>query len=186
MKHNLSKLYAPLIFPFDIIKHDFNLNSIELGHSKINSDEIINSTLLELLKTKNILVYNAQLLNFAPTDEISTAHIDDDGITDQVNLNYVVGGEQSEVIWYECKENYNGYVIAGRTGAKPRRYSLHQLDAIYSVHSNGACLFQAGIPHAVVNKISNRLCVSIKLRGLDGNPITWDRAIEALGEFIIV
>ena len=184
MLYDISKLHLPLSLPGNILKSEFDPDKISYGHSKTQPSEILDNSLIELLYNNGILVPNVQLFRFPPSLITTVPHIDDDGIDDQVNLNYVVNSGSSTIIWYKLKEHHTGYIASGLTGATPRRYHPRDVTQIYTTTSVGACLFQSGVPHAVLNTENDRKCISIKLRDFNKNPIRWEDAIIIFKEWI--
>ena len=185
----MNPYFVNLNFPFDFL----NPLALDLlDKLVINPDTIVfqddvkkyvSEDLLNFLKEKDI-VCHAVILAYNKT--MSPIHIDDYSMDDQMNLNFTIGGYDSEVIWYKPKDGYNGHRNYNTAGATVKRFLPENMEEVHRQSVNGAGLFQCGIPHNVINPLDRRYTVIVKLRkqGYPNIPIKFSEALEIFKEYI--
>jgi hypothetical protein len=179
----MSKFYKKLQFDFDIIKDISQITGVS-ALSKFNPDEIITQDFINLVDSIGLTIANSIVLYYPQQSLKSGIHIDDVGIVDQVNLNYVIDYGSALTNWYSPIGDYNGDT-SSNIFTKILRYDINKMSIVESYHITECCLFQGGVPHNVSNIKEPRWCVSIKLRHKNGNIVTWDNAVNLFKEFII-
>lgn len=179
----MSKFYKKLQFDFDILKDIRQITSVSTL-SKFRPNEIITQDLINLVDSIGLTMINSIVLFYPEQSLKSGIHIDDVGISDQVNLNYVIDHGFALTNWYSPIGDYNGDA-SSNIFTKTIRYDINKMTVAESYHITECCLFQGGIPHNVSNIKEPRWCVSIKLRHKNGNIVTWDNAVDLFKEFIV-
>ena len=151
--------------------------------TKIPPKLIVNPELLTFITSIGIIAQSSIILYYDGKNSSSRIHIDDEGITDQANLNYVIDTGNAVANWYTPVGNYTG-VITDNGITKMVSYDATKMKLIDRVCIKEECLFQGGIPHNVSNLSSERWCVSIKLRNEKFGVVTWNQALNLFNKFI--
>jgi hypothetical protein len=154
--------------------------------TKFRPEEIVNKDILDTIKSMGI---QAPMVLVLPYLKVSWAlfrrspiHLDDAGVHDQTNLNYMIDRGNAYNNWYAPIGDYQGYTSTNGI-AKTSLYDQRQMSLVESVHLSESCLFQAGIPHSVSNIDQDRWCVSVKLRHPGANTVAWHDAIRLFADF---
>jgi hypothetical protein len=170
----LPKLTIPLF------NNEYNITDTPFGHHKLDVSNL-SAELLDFFKERN--VYPSHVGSFRWQANFTTPiHTDNKprGIVhDTVKLNWVIGGKDSCVNWYQpidYKILIQEYLSpAKRTlpgGKEFEDYTHHDENnckLIESASVSGVLIMQAGIPHNVVNPTEERYCFSIVLMHIDTN-----------------
>ena len=152
--------------------------------SRFDSPLILNSSLINLISELGLKTAVTVILYYPRSISTSNIHIDDVGILDQTNLNFVIDNGSAMTNWYNPIIGYSGDV-SNNILAKTRSYDINKLTLIESINTTGVGLFQSGVPHNVTNINSDRWCFSIKLRTLENNVVKWEDAVRIFEKFII-
>jgi len=180
MPRNFQRLKLPIPF----LNTDFDLVSVKQT-IKVDPYTILNPELFTLVESSGkIKIINCIVLYYPATYEPSRIHIDDDNVYDQTNLNLIIGGASSKVFWYEPIEGYNGDVVKTQF-ASIRKYDISKVRIIESSNINGTCLFQSAVPHNVINHVTERWCVSVKLQTVNNEWVDWNTALELFNCYLI-
>jgi hypothetical protein len=145
---------------------------------------VLNPSLINLISKLGLKTDVTVLLYYPRSASTSGIHIDDDGILDQTNLNFVIDNGSAMTNWYNPIMGYSGDAAKNKL-ARTRSYDINKLTLIESINTTGEGLFQAGVPHNVNNISSDRWCFSVKLRTLENNVVKWDDAVRIFEKFII-
>jgi hypothetical protein len=175
--------YRKLNLSVPFLRKDFDITSITKT-SKVNPGEILSCELIELANANEIYITNCIVLFYKASNVPSIIHIDDHNEFDQANLNLVIGGASSKVFWYNCLDGYEGDIKQSPFAIK-RDYDFSKLTIAEEAAISGTCLFQGGVPHNVINPIEDRWCISVKLRTVNKECITWQSALEIFNSYIL-
>jgi hypothetical protein len=176
---NFKKLNLGIPF----LKSDLDTTNIrELSIFK--SPLVLNPSLISLISQSGLKADNTVVIYYSATTNISSIHIDDEGITDQTNLNFVIDSGSAMTNWYNTIDGYSGY-LSSNTITALRRYNINKLTLLESINTTGAGLFQSGVPHNVINISSDRWCFCVKLRTLENNAVKWEDAVRIFERFIV-
>ena len=114
------------------------------------------------LMAGNGLILNRVELFYGPEDFPYTMGIHiDSGLGDKGEINWVYGGEGSEMHWYKIVNLKEKEVLKTPVGSN---YNLYDPDEVERIHSNtikNPTLVQVGIPHNIVNPGRERWCYSM-------------------------
>lgn len=90
-------------------------------------------------------------------------HCDGHEIDTKAKINYIVGGEDSSMIWYNAADENK--IVKGISKANTRYLTIAEKDAveIYSKHLQGFNIVNVGALHTVKNKRSDRYCISMAI-----------------------
>jgi hypothetical protein len=168
-------------FPF--LQSDLDITNIRTV-TRFNSPLVLNPLLISMISQSGLKADNTVVIYYSATANISTIHIDDEGITDQTNLNFVIDSGSAMTNWYNTNDGYSGH-LSKNIFTSLRRYNINKLTLIESINTTGTGLFQSGVPHNVSNISSDRWCFSVKLRTLENNVVKWEDAVRIFEKFII-
>jgi hypothetical protein len=182
MPSNFQKLN--LNVPF--IREDIlSLNHIKSPIQWFKPELILHEKLINLIESfGTIKIVNCVILYYSATDNPSLIHIDDAGVFDQTNLNFVIGGSGSKVFWYDTTLGYSGDVVISKWPTRPT-YDINKMIVSESTEMVGACLFQSGIPHNIINPIEDRYCIILKLKNINSEWLTWSSALQLFDRYIV-
>lgn len=151
---------------------------------KFDSSSVLNPSLISMIHESGLKVGATIAIYYHPSPRGSNIHIDDEGIADQTNLNFVIDKGSAMTNWYNTIEGYSGH-LSKNIFTTLRRYDINKLILIESINTAGVGLFQSGVPHNVSNVTSARWCFSVKLKTLDYNVVKWEDAVRIFEKFII-
>ena len=122
---------------------------------------------------------------------ISPIHSDEQQSGDYSKMNWILGGEDSEMHWYTINDKfYNKTALEPKNATPINSYSIiylpAEVDLAYSENVRGPALVQVGLPHNVRNGNQERWCVSIVFRDLGlGRRPTMVEANEIFKQYLI-
>jgi hypothetical protein len=120
----------------------------------------------------------------------SGLHTDSDKEGDYAKLNWILGGENSTMNWYSIKNkdavnNLSLNIDKTQINSKVIRYTLDELEHVYSTNITGAALIQVGVPHNITNYNQERWAISIVFRDMKlGRRPTFAEAAEIFKIYI--
>jgi hypothetical protein len=178
---NFKKLNLGIPF----LKSDLDITNIIRPLTIFNSSMVLNPSLISLISLSGLKADSTVVIYYSGfIANTSSIHIDDEGITDQTNLNFVIDRGSAMTNWYNTIDGYSGH-LSKNIFATVRRYDINKLTLIESINTTGAGLFQSGLPHNVSSIRSARWCFSVKLRTLENNVVKWEDAVRIFEKFII-
>lgn len=113
-----------------------------------------------------------------PYHKQTTAHIDfyANGECTVCGLNYIVGGEDSYMIWYKEPENKKHFEVTAVQSVY-KSFPINDLEEIERFNINGKItLVKTGIPHTVLSGSKERWCFS--LRFIQDKFNDWDKVVD--------
>jgi hypothetical protein len=152
--------------------------------TRFDSPSVLNPLLISLIYELDLKADGTVVIYYSAQNNTSSIHIDDEGITDQTNLNFVIDHGSAMTNWYNTTDGYSGH-LSKNIFTSLRRYDINKLILIESINTAGVGLFQSGVPHNVSNVTSDRWCFSVKLRTLENNVVKWEDAVRIFEKFII-
>jgi hypothetical protein len=154
-------------FCFDInldiplLKPEINLYNITEYHNKFTVTEYINSELVKFFKQRDLVLLPYIEIFHSIPHYTGPIHIDV-GHGDFTKLNYVYGGKDSTMNWYEplITNNNSQYTLENREYI---HYNDNQVKHVHSqvVGINKPSIVQVGVPHNSTNYDEDRYCVSL-------------------------
>lgn len=143
----------------------------------------VHPDMTEWLSQFGVSVYRIDFFHKLPREPLSEIHID--GVKgDRAKINWVYGGKNSKMIWYEplvLEEKSFSQTIAGGNYTS---YKLHEVREIYSNELLKPSLVQAGEPHAIYNPTEERICISLALKK-NNKQVTMAEACEIFKDILI-
>lgn len=116
-----------------------------------------------------------------------TIHCDGHELDTKAKLNLIFGGEDSEMVWYDCIDNSK---IEKRTSNANTIYLGTDIDNVVEVHKtvsmNGFYLVNIGMFHNVWNKEHDRYCLSSCLEDMrTGHRLDYTELQKRMKEYIL-
>lgn len=149
-----------LNFPCDLFGADVNLLRFpKTRHLKINLDKL-NPEIVTIFENLGLSIFLVEVF-YAQPFFVSGIHVDVEG-GDINKVNWVFGGDQSYMNWYEIKD---GVIYGGvkqttiKTPYIP--YESNSVTLKFSKKIVSPCLVHVGVPHNICNEKENRWCVSL-------------------------
>ena len=175
--------FKKLNFGFPFLQSDLDITNIRKA-ARFDSLKVLTTSLISLISQLGLKADNTIVLYYPAGATFSHAHIDDEGITDQTNLNFVIDHGSAMTNWYNTIDGYSGH-LSKNIFTSLRHYDANKLTLIESINTTGVGLFQGGVPHNVSNISSDRWCFSVKLRTLENNIVKWEDAVRIFERFIV-
>jgi hypothetical protein len=182
MPSNFEKLN--LNVPF--IREDIRSQLIHIKSTiQLRPELILHEKLISLIESfGTIKIVNCVIVYYPVTNTPSFIHIDDAGVFDQTNLNFVIGGTGSNIFWYDPKPGYLGDIVTTLFSTRPT-YDIDKMTVSESTEIIGAYLLQAGTPHNVINPIEDRYCIIVKLKNINSEWLNWNSALQLFNRYIV-
>jgi hypothetical protein len=147
----------------------FNLDDVNLSPFKIKdrnqvkcSRNLIDSNIYEFLSSYGISVPWLEVFYLSPRGSHGI-HCDGHEFDNKVKLNYIIGGTNSEMIWYNPIDKSK---VQTKMSPANTRYLGTDKDNVTEIFRSRLTKFNAvnvGILHDVNNTINDRYCISIAL-----------------------
>lgn len=151
----------------DVFHKEFaisNIPSSNESHIKIkNFKEHLNINFINLLHEHNIDISLCEMFSYSPYQTLPI-HIDGSGnFKNLCKLNYIFGGRNSTVSWYDVKPGAIPRVSKTVIGTHYLKYMDEDLMLCESKELLGAWVVKVGVPHMVTNYNEPRHCISMPL-----------------------
>jgi len=129
------------------------------SHSRVGVNTL-NPEILEFFDSKNLEIVLCEAFYRKPTDiKHDNVHKDAMYINDATKINWVFGGEDSLMNWYEpITPVFN--INRSQIGIEYIYYDRKNLNLLHSQSVGFPSLVQVGIPHDITIGITDRLCIS--------------------------
>jgi len=152
-------------------------------------DDIVHKKILDIDQNFQKLLYKLRLkirlaeIFYLPPHRHLKIHEDGGEYEDVAKLNWVIGGEDSLMHWYQSTKDPVWQKTA--LGIWYRSYSKTDVKRIHSQKIGFPSLVQVGIPHNVTTQNSNRLCISIMPEDLEsGNLVEFERCLNIFKNYM--
>ena len=172
---NINLCVNPLREGLDI--NSFGKNS----HIKIPLSDI-NNDLISIFENLNLTLIFAELFYTHPFS-FTKIHVDLLG-GDYTKLNYVYGGENSNMCWYKQKNEIQKSPSITVIDSSYISFNLNEVYLIDTQPIKFPSIVQAGIPHNVRNSNNPRYCLSLVLVKQDNTRLTMAESIEIFNSYI--
>jgi hypothetical protein len=165
----------PLLEPYDEVASHYRIPV-----------RLLNPKLTELFLSRGIAINYAECFRRFPGQH-SAIHADFNVDGELVKVNWIYGGKNSKMIWYDPKPNITGEKDITEADTNYTRYEYDDVSHIATLETKPTIpyLLQAGTPHRVVNHIETRICISCVLYDLEYNHLTMEQAKILLADLII-
>jgi len=186
----MNRYELKLQLPVDFIPHKFsnpsNFQEFHLTHDMINSE------FKSFLKSLNLYVDYARYFYYPPNFKLS-CHIDcravDYGNPEEQNnvkLNFVYGGQGSEMIWYQLKPGRQPKFKKNTVGQTIVQYAPEDLEEIYRTNLGLPSLVDTMTVHNIQNYDDERTSYCLTLSNqLTKKRISWAEAVEIFQDYIV-
>lgn len=161
------------------IEDEVYLNSLRSKYKRHNKIDpsTINTKIIDFFKNKNLQITLAESFYRMPEDiAVPNIHKDAPGLTDATKINWVYGGGDSVMNWYQPKVDN----IQTNTSAIGITYEYYKRDDVELIHSQRVgfpSIVQVGLPHDISNITSDRLCISVFVKEISTTSfITFEKA----------
>jgi len=173
-----------LNLPVPFLHQNFDCKKIFIAHSIVNTETTLDKSTLDFFRDYGINITSVELFYRRPHPKYGIVHVDNVGYSDRLNLNYVVGGEDSVMSWF--KPLKEGYTTTGDTGATPMRYHFEDVELIHSAEIKQPSMIQSAVPHAILNQKKPRWCICANIRDIKTRDvITMQDGIDRLKEYLL-
>ncbi len=145
-------------------------------------------------KTLGFYVFHSELF-YTPTNATRTIHIDGDVGTEPYDkiykINWIYGGADSEMIWYETDKGYKPTKNLTSVGTYALAFDPSRCKSIYSMKIKNCAIIEAGRPHTVINYNEPRWAISYVISSRPWTPEqdtllspSWDEIIKSFSKYI--
>jgi hypothetical protein len=155
-------------------------NNVNNGVWRLENEIVFDKDWLNCIKELDISLSKYAMVFYRPANfNTNYAHIDinvDDTTKSTVlGLNWIIGGEDSEMVWYELpNDNKNlSYTVANTPYVNWKMGELKEVDRC-RIHSK-LTLVRVDVPHGIIMRNSPRWAFSLRL---SGNKKNWDEAVS--------
>jgi hypothetical protein len=159
----MNEFTVQLNFPIVIDEVDFSLYLSQNKKQIQCESSILKQDTHDWLKSQlSLEIQWLEIFCLAPYGK-HIIHCDGHEIDTKAKINYIVGGEDSCMIWYNAVDEDK--IIKGISKANTRYLTIAEKDAVevYSKQLTGFNIVNVGALHTVKNKTSNRYCVSMAI-----------------------
>ena len=150
-----------------VLKPDINLASIKDYHNKFTVTEYVNIELVKFFKQRNLVLLPYIEIFSSEPNYVGPIHVDV-GHGDFAKLNYVFGGKDSKMNWYE-PITLDKPVETTLGNREYIYYADHEVKHLHSqtIGINRPSVVQVGVPHNSTNYSEHRYCVSLVFHKLE-------------------
>jgi hypothetical protein len=155
------KYYFDIDLDIPVLNPDINLASIKDYHNKFTVLEYVNPELVKFFKQRNLVLLPYIEIFSSELNYIGPIHVDV-GHGDFAKMNWVFGGKDSTMNWYEP-------IVSDKpveTTLGNRDYIHYDTAEVKHMHSqtigiDRPSVVQVGVPHNSTNYSEHRYCVSL-------------------------
>ena len=195
VKLNLDlKLFKSTLPPVDVIKSipiwaDNVVKNPPLATHFTLPREYWSDDLTAFFHTHEQLITDVEVFYTFPNGKLSI-HVDDTEPGDFTKINWIFGGKDSQMIWYNTIAQSKEITISPNYRNTPSiQYKPDEVVHVYSNHLQGPNIVQVGCPHSIMNSDEERFCVSVvfknkKTTNFQKRP-TIQESIEIFKDYII-
>lgn len=163
----MSNLCLDLNFNIDLFQPEFDLFSLSKVRFQTIGINAINPVLINFLSSNNIEIRAVEVFYSEP-DFGGGIHSDgtgDEG-TDVTKLNYIFGGKNSLMHWYELIPDGRKVILNTEKNTAYIGYYNEDTIRIHSAQVGFPSIVQVAVPHNVRNFEEPRYCVSIVIQDI--------------------
>jgi hypothetical protein len=170
-----------LILPFELPVIDFsNFKKFPRNQAPCSIDLIGKDFIKWLSASASARLQWAEIFYLAPGQDHSI-HCDGSELDHKVKINFVIGGKNSKMIWYNATSEEK--IIKRISPANTHFLSIHPKDTV-AVHTEnlvGLYIVNVGIFHNVYNNQEDRYCFSMAVSDIVSNQrLTYHELIRRL------
>jgi hypothetical protein len=161
-------------------------NPTDSYYNSFNVIDYINSDLIKLFHNKNLVFLPVFEVFYSKPEFVGPIHVDS-ALADLVKINWVFGGKDSTMSWYEPMV-HDKTVEAITPNNIYIGYYPNEVKHVFTktMQQNYPCIVQVGMPHNTTNYLEPRCCVSLVfVKIAKGLPrVTMSEAEELFREFL--
>jgi hypothetical protein len=140
--------------------------------------------LVEFLETLGITIRHAQRF-YTPPYGTLPIHVDSHDLVSQAKLNYIIGGKDSTMDWFELKPGRDINTMVTPVGSKYLYADAGDVVKVYSAKVGHPSIINSGILHSITNSNEPRVCYSFVLAYLDSDQnLSWQDSERLFGAYI--
>ena len=149
----------------------------------IDKEKIINEKIFDFFTSLNLKILFVETF-YKSSNIPGFIHSDVTG-GDFTKLNWVIGGGESQMIWYRPKSNLNKKVSVNMAGSPSLRFAESEVEEIERTPIAYPAVVQVGIPHNVINVTENRYCISFIFLNQDNSRPTMQDSVKIFKNYLI-
>lgn len=138
-----------------------------------------------IISTQAELFYTRKGSDGSLHSDVPTRHSDFFQKDDYVKINFMFGGSQSLMNWYNPNEGETGVLgLSYGTGAPASRWDKNKVTHVHSATVGYPSLIQVGVPHDITNNLIEDRFVICLIPLLNKRRLTMNKALEMLATYI--
>lgn len=163
---------------------DFRVNTLT-STDRISQYTATHQDLENLLLAAGVGIREAQRF-YTPPNGTLPPHADCDHLNNYTKLNYVFGGQDSQMIWYRLQNGCAAKKMLTSVGTKYLYAPAEDLVPVFSAHVGFPSLVNSGQFHSVLNGAEPRICYSFMLTYAEhpDQNINWCDAVDRLQQYV--
>jgi hypothetical protein len=167
------------LFKVGISFKDLSKKSITI----LDQKQYINEEIFKFFDSLNLKLPLVETFFKKPGDT-HNIHIDAMG-GDYTKLNWVFGGGNSKMCWYEPFDKTFKPIFKTATGTSYVAYTRDQVKEIEKTVIRNPTLVQVGIPHHIIDVTEDRVCVSIVFKDkITNQRLTIEQSRDRFKDFL--
>jgi hypothetical protein len=162
----------------------YDITSVTEPHTRVDASQI-HPRMRQWLDSLGINVIWIEIFYRKPGQH-GRVHTDDI-VRDFTKINWIYGGKNSRMMWYEVTDPnaLNRKADQTSVGTRYIAYSINEVNSVYSEELSGAYLLQVGIPHSISNPFEDRYCLCFVLADKTDKRLTMSESYEILKDYVI-
>ena len=145
---------------------------------------MVNKEIHDFFNSLNLDVLGGRYFYCMP-NQTYNLHVDNISITGWTRINWIYGGEGSEMIWYDLKPGKSPTVYKNTLGVDVHGYDINDCDEICRSSLSSVALVNVSIIHTLKNQNVPRRCYSINVSSKGtSDRLKWDNATEIMSPYI--
>ena len=165
------------------LKEGIDINSYGTAdHTRIPMADV-NDELISIIKKLNLTLNFVELF-YTKSFALSKIHVDNIYIGDYTKINYIFGGKNSLMYWWEPKPNILNLPKRTMIGSPYIDYKITEVNLIDEQQVKFPSIVQVGIPHNIKNFEEPRYCLSLVLIKQDDTRLTMAESIEIFKQYL--
>lgn len=150
----------------------------------LDKEKYLNNKIFTFFDSLDLKIFFVETF-FKTSEHCGGIHVDGNG-GDYTKLNWVFGGGDSKMCWYEPIDKTPKPKVKTATGTSCISYSRDQVNEIEKTIIKNPTLIQVGVPHSVIDVTEDRYCVSILYQNKNNNMRpTMLRSIQTFKNYLL-
>lgn len=180
MKENRYYRFLNLPFEFNLIVPEFK----EQNHLRLTAEQIPREFII-FLRNHGCKIGFAEIFRKQPDyKHVLSLHLDGLEFDDHVKINYVVGGGNSKMCWWQTKPGIEPRRQVTVVGTDYLYAAEEDCDLLCSAKLDRPALVNAGQLHNVVDITEPRYAFSFMIQKNNGDKLLWDEAIILFKDYL--